>query len=584
MAVLFFILLAAFLGYTIGAMPLGALFIRFVSGASPASANPHLIGVENLYRVVGPLGAIGAFVLDVLKGAAAVLLSVQLLFAGPVSFPVIAGVAAAGVVIGHLFPYQLHQGYWALRGRGNGVVFGVLAALYGISLIPFWLPLLILATYGAVLGFSGFVVLASAASLVAWLFGALIGAWANVVPAALLPFFLLIAVLQVWRFKAALLRVQDGTEPRLGEERPMRGVPGSGTVVAAFLVHPLTLADVAQPPSMQWLSRFDLDEGNLPDWLLGLLKRVTLRTKPQLHAIIDGVKTADGRNLRVLLLSAPILPDVFRAHPDQATEIATKGARFAYELGAEVIGLGAFWSTVGNKGQDVQDAVPEIVVTNGGAYTAATVRAAIPGLLLRFAEDGRDLTDTTVAVIGANGVVAFGVARLVAGEVKKLILIGRDQDRLERSARSLQRKHPDTEITATTDVGATVEADLVFAATSDPDPVLFAEHVKEGAWIYDLGRPADVADDVLARSDVEVVPGGIVTPPGQMQTNIDLHFGDGKVPACMAETMILAVTGAFERRSLGSQTRSENMNFYLAEGKELGFEIITRDPRKEDAA
>lgn len=584
MAVLFFILLAAFLGYTIGAMPLGALFIRFVSGASPASANPHLIGVENLYRVVGPLGAIGAFVLDVVKGAAAVVLAVQLLFAGPVSFPVLAGVAAAGVVIGHLFPYQLRQGFWALRGRGNGVVFGVLAGLYAVSLIPFWLPLLILATYGAVLGFSGFVVLASAASLVAWLFGALIGAWTNVVPASLLPFFLLIAILQVWRFKAALLRVQDGTEPRLGEERPMRGVPGSDTVVAAFLVHPLTLADVAQPPSMQWLSRFDLDEEKLPAWLLSLLKRVTLRTKPQLHSIIDGVKTADGRNLRVLLLSAPILPDVFRAHPEQATEIATKGARFAYELGAEVIGLGAFWSTVGNKGQDVQDAVPEIVVTNGGAYTAATVRAAIPGLLERFAADGRDLHDTTVAVIGANGVVAFGVARLVAGEVKKLILIGRDQERLERSARSLQRKHRDTEIVATTEIAATAEADLVFAATSDPDPVLFAEHVKEGAWIYDLGRPADVADDVLARPDVEVVPGGIVTPPGQMQSNIDLHFGDGKVPACMAETMILAVTGAFERRSLGNQTRSENMNFYLAEGEQLGFEIITRDPRKEAAA
>lgn len=584
MAVLFFILLAAVLGYTIGAMPLGALFIRFVSGASPASANPHLIGVENLYRVVGPLGAIGAFVLDILKGAAAVLLAVQLLFAGPVSFPVIAGVAAAGVVIGHLFPYQLHKGYWALRGRGNGVVFGVLAALHALALIPLWLPLLILGTYGAVLGFSGFVVLASAAALVAWLFGALIGAWVNVVPASLLPFFLLISVLQVWRFKAALLRVQDGTEPRLGEERPMRGDPGSDTVVAAFLVHPLTLADVAQPPSMQWLARFDLDEANLPSWLLAFVKRVALHTKPQLHAIIDGVKTADGRHLRVLLLSAPILPDVFRAHPDQATEIATKGARFAYELGAEVIGLGAFWSTVGNKGQDVQDAVPEIVVTNGGAYTAATVRAAIPGLLERFAEDGRDLTDTTVAVIGANGVVAFGVARLVVGEVKKLILIGRDQERLERSARSLQRKHPDTEIVPTTDVAASAEADLVFAATSDPDPVLFTEHVKEGAWIYDLGRPADVADDVLARSDVEVVPGGIVTPPGQMQTNIDLHFGDGKVPACMAETMILAVTGAFERRSLGNQTRSENMNFYLAEGEQLGFEIITRDPRKEDAA
>src|SRR5690625_3242933 len=159
MSVLFFLLLAAFLGYTIGAMPLGALFIRFVSGATPASANPHLIGVENLYRVVGPLGAIGAFFLDVVKGAGAVILSVQLLYTGIVSFPVLAGVAAAGVLIGHMFPYKLRGQYWTLRGRGNGVVFGILAGLYGISLVPLWLPMIILGAYGAVLAYSGFVVL-----------------------------------------------------------------------------------------------------------------------------------------------------------------------------------------------------------------------------------------------------------------------------------------------------------------------------------------------------------------------------------------------------------------------------------------
>ena len=584
MNVLFFLLLAAFLGYTIGAMPLGALFIRFVSGATPASANPHLIGVENLYRVVGPLGAIGAFVLDIVKGAGAVVLAVQLLYTGIVSFPVLAGVAAAGVLIGHMFPYQLSGHYWALRGRGNGVVFGILAGLYAISLVPMWLPMIIMAAYGAVLAFSGFVVLASASGLVALLFGGLVGAWLGQIPSSLLPFFLLLTVLQVWRFKAALMRVQDGTEPRLGEERPMRGVGNADTVVAAFLVHPLTLADVAQPPSMQWLQRFDLNEETLPAWLVATLKRVTLHTRPQLHSIIDGVQTEDRRNLRVLLLSAPILPDVFRDHPERATEIAKKGARFAYELGAEVIGLGAFWSTVGNKGEDVQQAVPEIVVTNGGAYTAATVRAAIPGLLDRFSEAGGTLADSTVAIVGANGVVAFGVARLVARDVHKLILIGRDQDRLERSARSLRRQNPDTEIIATTEIAASAEADLVFAATSDPDPVLFSEHIKSGAWIYDLGRPADVAPEVLGRPDVEVVPGGIVTPPGQMQSNIDLHFGDGKVPACMAETMILAVTGSYDRRSLGSQTKSENIQFYLTEGEQLGFEIITRDPRYDEAA
>src|SRR5690606_40310354 len=126
-------------------------------------------------------------------------------------------------------------------------------------------------------------------------------------------------------------------------------------------------------------------------------------------------------------------------------------SRFAHELGAEVVGLGAFWSTVGDKGRKVQEAAPEIVVTNGGAYTAATVRAAVPGLLKRFGEQGVELKRTTAAVVGANGVVAFGVARMIAPEVGRVILVGRDKQRLNRSAATLKAKFPDTDFVPTTD-------------------------------------------------------------------------------------------------------------------------------------
>ena len=111
----------------------------------------------------------------------------------------------------------------------------------------------------------------------------------------------------------------------------------------------------------------------------------------------------------------------------------------AQELGAEVFGLGAFWSVVGNKGIDVQAAVPELTITNGGAYTSGTIKAAIPGILEHFAAEGRDLKHATAAVVGANGVVAFGIARTIAPQVAKLIMIGRDAERLERTAATLRR-------------------------------------------------------------------------------------------------------------------------------------------------
>jgi len=122
-------------------------------------------------------------------------------------------------------------------------------------------------------------------------------------------------------------------------------------------------------------------------------------------------------------------------------------------------------------------------------------------------------------------------------------------------------------------------SDLIFTATSDPDPVIFAHHVKPGAWIYDLGRPVDVDESVRDVPGVELVPGGVVRPPGSMRSRIDLRFGDGNVPACLAETMILTATGDYGRRSIGNGTRSADIEFYLLEGERLGFEIVTRDGR-----
>ncbi|HNQ99640.1 MAG TPA: glycerol-3-phosphate acyltransferase, partial [Trueperaceae bacterium] len=170
-------------------------------------------------------------------------------------------------------------------------------------------------------------------------------------------------------------------------------------------------------------------------------------------------------------------------------------------------------------------------------------------------------------------------ARMIAPEVGELVLVGRDRERLNRSADSLRKKYPHTRIIATTDVEAVAGSDLIFTATSDPEPVIYAHHVKPGAWVYDLGRPVDVDESVRTVPGVELVPGGVVRPPGNMRSRIDLRFGDGNVPACLAETMILTATRAYDRRSLGSATRSADIEFYLLEGERLGFEIVTRDAR-----
>ena len=554
MPVMFSFALALGLSYLIGSLPLGSALIKWMTGKEARTLCAHNLGVENLFYYLGAPLAFGSFFLDMFKGFAAVIL-----FGG-------SPWAALGVYVGHLYPP------WTLalpRGRGNGVLLGVLAACWAAGTLPWWLSALPVALYVGVLTATGYVALATLGGLLGLLAGALVSQPLNMA-AALLG----VALVALWRHKDSVARILDRTETRLGEPPAVHG-RDPNVVLAAFMAHPLSLDDLWQPRSQRWLRevlRLEL----LPEWLL---RRVLLQMRPQVQDELTGVTLSDGRELRVMLISGSLLPDQVRAYPEVAIRLAIQGARLAYERGAEAFGLGAFLSTVGNKGLDVQEAVPEIAITNGGAYTAATVKAAVPGLLAAFEREGGHLRRSTAAVVGANGVVAFGVARSVAGEVGKLLLVGRDLERLERSAATLRKKYPHTPVSVSTDVSVCSEADLVFAATSDPKPVLFAEHVKPGAWLFDLGRPADVDESVRSVPGVHIVPGGVVKPPGDMQTFIDLHFGDGLVPACMAETMIMTATRAFERKSLGPTTRSADIDFYLAEGERLGFEIVTRDER-----
>ncbi|WP_261663486.1 glycerol-3-phosphate acyltransferase [Deinococcus sp. Marseille-Q6407] len=550
--------------FVIGSLPLGHwLLARRHKDTRLNSA--YNLGVENVWQNLGPALALGTAGLDTAKGAAAVSLAPVLAPASPAA-ALAAGVAA---YLGHLNPPAALYGnvspeYRLPRGRGNLVLLGVFLALsrrgYGrIALLP-------LAVYGAALAGTHYTALATVAGL-----GAFAGA-ASVQrrPAAeqALAYALLLSA--AWRFKENLGRILDDTEPRLGEPVPLAG-KRDDQVVAAFMIHPMRISDLwTSSARFAWMKPL-YDAGLISD---DFVKSVTARFRPMKVGELRGIRTEQGREIHCYLISAPLLPEQFRDDPELATRKAIEGAHLAQELGAEVFGLGAFWSVVGNKGQDVQDAVPELTITNGGAYTSGTIKAAIPGILDHFAAQGRDLKHATAAVVGANGVVAFGIARTIAPQVARVIMVGRNLERLERSAATLRRANPDTEVVATTSYDLLREAELIFTATSDPDPVIFAQHVRPGAWLFDEGRPADVDESVRDVPGVRVIPGGVVAPPGQMTSRIDLQFGEGAVPACLAETLIIAATGEHDRKSLGGSTRTENVNFFVDKAQELGFTVL----------
>ena len=545
------------LAYLVGALPLGHLLAQR-RGVDLRTASPYTLGLESALRRLGFGTLLLSFLLDFLKGYLPLLLG----WALGLGLEELLALGVA-VYLGHLYPLFFRDP-WPLRAKGAGVLLGVLAGLPlspALGMVPVALAL-------ALYALTGYASLAALALPLGLFLVLLFGGFA---PSEKL-LGLLLFLLALWRYKENLGRILEGTEPKLGEPLPL---PSEKQVVCAFLIHPLTVEDFWQSPRFRWLR---------PLVRLGLFKQAWIERlaelfRPMKVGEVRGVKTADGREVLCHLISAPLLPHQIKGKPDLAVKRAIQGARLAKELGATVVGLGAFWSVVGEKGLRVQEAVPGIEVTNGGAYTAGTVKAAIPSILAHFAQSGKDLKATTAAVVGANGVVAFGIARQIAPYVGRLILVGRDLERLSRAAetlrKNLERKGEAPEILVTTEIGAIKEADLVFTATSDPNPVIYPEHVKPGAWIYDEGVPPDVHERVREVPGVRVIPGGVVRLPGEARATLDLHFGaPDQVPACLAETMILAAEGAFDRKSLGGEVKSENIQFFVERAEALGFRVV----------
>ncbi len=552
------------LAYLVGSLPFGYWLAR-AKGLEPLRSASYNIGFENAMRVLGEDTVIVSFMLDFLKGALVVGLVAPFDGNEPA---LLAGLAG---YVGHLYPpaFYFSKAY-PVRGRGNVFILGMLAGLAVFTAFPFWMAALPIIVWAAVLGWTRYVALSSLAA------GATLALEVLLSPSDAWGRFAVLVLLAavIWRFKENLGRVMDKTEPKVGEVHHIAG-ERKDQIVSAFIIHPLSPDAVFMTERAKWLKPL-YDRGWITDAMIYTFGKYI---RPFKIGELRGIYTTDGQEIRCHILTSPLVPEVFKNEPELAKKRAIQGARLALELGASTYGLGAFWGTIGKKGLEVQAAVPEIHVTNGGAYTAGSIRAAVPQILEHWKSRGENMSNLTAAVIGANGVVAFGMARMLAGEVGKVILIGRDLTRLDKSKATLEKAFPNTKFVSSLEPHDCIEADLIFTATSDPNPVVFAKDVKPGAWIYDEGRPADVDFSVLEVEGVRLIPGGVVQPPGSMyDTNGwatgSLGFGDGNVPACLAETLIIAANEAWDRTSLGETTKTENINYFVTEAERLGFTVL----------
>ncbi|GAB4543632.1 MAG: polysaccharide biosynthesis protein [Anaerolineales bacterium] len=286
---------------------------------------------------------------------------------------------------------------------------------------------------------------------------------------------------------------------------------------------------------------------------------------------IEGITSqATGKTIKGWFIACPYTPRRMMELPEREVyrKIIQTG-KMAERLGANMLGLGAFTSVVGDAGATIANRL-EIPVTTGDSYTVAmavqAIREAAQVMNIRMSE-------ATVAVVGATGAVGRVCAELIAAEAARAIFIARDEKKLAALREKISPKARG-EILISAKMDALKDAQLILTVTSALHDVIRPEYLQPGSVVCDVARPRDVSAMVAkARDDILVIDGGMVDVPGAVNFHFDFGFPSGKAYACMAETIALTLEGRFEDYTVGKELTLERVQEITAIAARHGFKM-----------
>lgn len=286
---------------------------------------------------------------------------------------------------------------------------------------------------------------------------------------------------------------------------------------------------------------------------------------------IEGIRSeATGKEIKGWFIACPYTPKRMMELPERTVyrKIVQTG-RLAEKLGAQILGLGAFTSVVGDAGITIAKAL-DVPVTTGDSYTVTVAVEA-----MREAARLMDipLRGATAAVVGATGAIGQVCADLLADDVERLYLVGRREDKLEE-LRDRLKVHARAELVVSTKMDVLAESQLILTVTSAVHDVIRPEFLQPGSVVCDVARPRDVSAMVArVRDDILVIDGGMVDVPGPVDFHFNFGFPPGKAFACMAETIALALEGRFEDYTLGKHITRARVEEIGSIARKHGFRL-----------
>ncbi len=363
--------------------------------------------------------------------------------------------------------------------------------------------------------------------------------------------------------------VAAGLEPRVlqpnGPRRKSR---------FAFVIHPLSQENFDNVEPLRTIAKV------APGFVMSAVEKAVAYAPPFTYSHITGIQSPTGAEAEGWLISVGGTPHQLLAHrPEFTYSRLLAAAEISRRLGAQIMGLGAFTKVVGDAGVTVTRKAP-LPVTTGNSYSASATlwaaHAALQRLGLVEVDEGGIMHGKTM-VVGATGSIGSVCARLLALASDEVWLVSPERAKLLALKKDIERDRPRAQVHVAAVPGQHVaEMDLIVTATSAAGArVLDIMAVKPGCVITDVARPLDLsAEDVARRPDVLVVESGEIELPGDVHMR-NIGLPRGVAYACLAETVVLALEGRYERFTVGRDISWEQVKEIYRLGLKHGMKLAT---------
>ncbi|MDY6861370.1 MAG: hypothetical protein SV062_00100 [Thermodesulfobacteriota bacterium] len=254
--------------------------------------------------------------------------------------------------------------------------------------------------------------------------------------------------------------------------------------------------------------------------------------------------SCEGKIYLVLLT-----PEQFINNQQKAVEMIEKACDMANGWGAGIIGLGALAAVVGSRGQEVEN-YSTIPVTTGNSLTVYSSVKTFDRVVKKLEIDPKK---EKVLLIGFPGSIILTLTKILAERgINLRIFSRRKTSYLNKFLTELKYEYP-VEIEVVKDLKEGIsKGRLIISATSSGN-VIDPDFLLPGSVVFDIAQPKDVIKK-KKRRDVLILDTGIVTLP--LKTPKKYRWSGwmpNDIPACLAETITLAMEDRAESFSLGRE-------------------------------